>query len=270
MQTLTIATWNINSVRLRIEQVVTFLKIWQPDVLALQETKCPQGQFPLKKLAAAGWPHVAEHGQKGHHGVALVSRLPLLDIERRDFCGMGDARHVSALVRGVRVHSLYIPAGGDEPDPEKNPRFAHKMAFLAEMEDWLAGIRAAQEAPTVLCGDFNVAPHECDVWDHKKLLRVVTHTPMETAALKRILSRSGLVDVVRRAHPAPQRIFTWWSYRGGRDWERHDRGRRLDHIWADPGLAERCEAVELVRATRHWTRPSDHIPVLATFRMRNP
>ncbi len=267
MKTFTVATWNINSVRLRIEQVVEFLKIHQPDVLALQETKCPPGQFPLKKLAAHGWPHLAEHGQKGYHGVAIVSRWPLFDVERHDFCGKGDARHVSARVHGVRVHALYVPAGGEEPDPERNPKFAHKLSFLEEMHAWLVNLRKTHESPMILCGDFNVAPYECDVWDHRKLLKVVTHTPVETDALKNILAASGLVDVVRRAYPAPRPLFTWWSYRGGQEWQNHDRGRRLDHIWASPTLAARCEAVEVIRETRSWHRPSDHVPVIARFRL---
>ncbi len=261
---LTIATWNINSVRLRIAQVVEFLRLARPDVLALQETKCPPGQFPTRKLADAGYPHIADNGQKGYHGVALVSRLPLEDVRRRDFCAMGDARHVSARVSGIRVHSLYVPAGGDKPDAATNPKFAHKLAFLEEMKDWLTR-EAARAAPMILCGDLNVAPYECDVWDHRKLLRVVTHTPVETNALKDILAASGLVDVVRRAYPAPRPVFTWWSYRGKEDWRVLDKGRRLDHIWADERLAAACEAVEIWKQTRGWARPSDHVPVMARF-----
>jgi len=264
MQTLSLATWNINSVRLRIEQVVEFLKIWSPDVLALQETKCPPGQFPTRRLREIGYEHVAECGQKGYHGVAIVSRHPLEDVESRSFCGMGDARHVCATVRGVRVHSLYVPAGGELPDPDRNPKFAHKLAFLAEMREWLKA-EATAGGSVVLMGDLNVAPYECDVWDHRRLLRVVTHTPVETDALKGILAESGLVDVVRRHIPAPRKVFTWWSYRGKGDWNALDKGRRLDHVWTDPELAEKCSDVEIVRATRGWTRPSDHVPVVARF-----
>jgi len=134
------------------------------------------------------------------------------------------------------------------------------------MREWLKGETAVGD-PVALMGDLNVAPYECDVWDHRRLLRVVTHTPVETDALKGILAESGMVDVVRRCIPAPRKVFTWWSYRGKGDWSALDKGRRLDHVWTDPELAEKCSDVEIVRATRGWTRPSDHVPVLARFRM---
>ena len=264
---LVLATWNINSVRLRIDQVVAFLEKWRPDVLALQETKCPPGQFPTRALERIGYGHIAESGQKGYHGVALVSRHPLEEVCRRDFCAMGDARHVQARVRGVLVHSLYVPAGGDKPDPGINPKFAHKLSFLEEMKAWLSPRYVSEQAPVALMGDLNVAPSEHDVWDHQKLLRVVTHTPVETDAMKALLASSGLVDVVRLAHPEPKRLYTWWSYRAGARWAEFDRGRRLDHVWTDAMLAARCEGVEIATETRHWQRPSDHVPVIARFSM---
>jgi len=265
MTSFTLATWNINSVRLRIEQVVAFLKTWQPDVLALQETKCPPGQFPTRRLRDIGYGHIVDNGQKGYHGVAIVSRLPLSDVRRRDFCAMGDARHIGARVAGIEVNSLYVPAGGDKPDAAINPKFAHKLAFLEEMKAWLSKEAVERAAPMILCGDLNIAPHECDVWDHEKLLRVVTHTPVETEAMKALLASSGMVDVVRRAHPAPQPLFTWWSYRGKGDWKALNKGRRLDHIWTDADLARHCQEVEIATQCRGWTRPSDHVPVLARF-----
>ncbi len=265
MTTISLATWNINSVRLRIDQVVEFLRLYQPDVLALQETKCPPGQFPGRKLAEAGYGHIAESGQKGYHGVAIVSRLPLEEVRSRRFCGMDDARHVSAKVAGISVHSLYVPAGGDKPDAKANPKFAHKLAFLEEMKQWLNAQAVRAAAPVALMGDLNVAPYECDVWDHKKLLRVVTHTPVETDALKELLASSTMVDVVRRALPAPRKLYTWWSYRAGGQWRKFDRGRRLDHIWTDSALAAACREVKIITGARGWTRPSDHVPVMARF-----
>src|SRR5688572_16662364 len=126
---LSVATWNINSVRLRIGLVQRFLAEAAPDVLCLQETKCPDANFPLSAFREAGYRHVAIHGQKGYHGVAIVSRAPLGVVDRRSFCGKGDARHIAATVESasgpITVHNLYIPAGGDEPDPARNPKFAH-------------------------------------------------------------------------------------------------------------------------------------------------
>ncbi len=261
---LTIASWNINSVRLRKQQVVAFLEAWRPDVLCLQEIRCANDCFPAATFRKLGYVHMAVRGRKNHHGVAIVSRRPLDSTDAHVFCGLDDARHVTAVIAGVRVHSLYVPAGGDVPDPARNPKFAHKMAFLEEMRHWLR--RETQGgAPVVLTGDLNVAPLEEDVWDHARLRRVVTHTDAERAALMRVLTESGMVDVVRAQRPPPEKLFTWWSYRAGAEWEAHDRGRRLDHVWATPDVAARTRDVAIARETRGWPRPSDHVPVLARF-----
>src|SRR5688500_6593788 len=183
---LSVATWNINSVRLRIRMVRRFLAEYSPDVLCLQETKCPDGNFPLAAFREAGYRHIGMHGQKGYHGVAIVSRLPLSRVERRRFCGKEDARHIVAAVehagRPITIHNLYVPAGGDEPDPQVNPKFAHKLSFLEEMRGCMAELAAPG---SVLVGDLNVAPLESDVWSHRQLLRVVSHTPVETERLER-------------------------------------------------------------------------------------
>src|SRR5712691_4226223 len=137
---LTITTWNINSVRLRIDSVAKFLKSARPDVLCLQETKCPDDKFPRKRFRRLGYEHVALNGQKGYHGVAVLSRLPFERFEVSSFCGQSDCRHVSAVIgerAGLRdpitLHNFYVPAGGDVPDPEINRKFAHKLDFLDEM-----------------------------------------------------------------------------------------------------------------------------------------
>jgi len=263
--TLKIATWNINSVRLRIDLVTRFLQEEQRHVLCLQETKCPDANFPHAAFRAAGYRHRAIHGQKGYHGVAIVSRLPLLDIDRRQFCGKADCRHIGARIaygdKPVTVHNFYIPAGGDEPDPELNVKFAHKLAFIEE----LTGIAAALAGPrTVLVGDLNVAPLETDVWSHKQLLKVVSHTPRETEGLERVRAAGPWVDVMRRFVPPEEKLYTWWSYRAS-DWEKSDRGRRLDHVRSTGDLAEEAQSMTVFKAARGWQRPSDHVPVMATF-----
>lgn len=260
-----IATWNINSVRLRIRLVTRFLREYRPDVLLLQEIKCTNDQFPRKAIARAGYPYMAVHGQKGYHGVAIVSRFPLADISSRSFCGIDHCRHVSALLDfgagPVTVHNFYVPAGGDEPDPEINDKFRHKLDFLAELSAWFAEPHFAGRQ--IIGGDFNVAPHENDVWSHKQLLRVVSHTPVETAALTALLSGGhGWVDLVRKHVPFDQKLYTWWSYRAPQ-WERADKGRRLDHLWATADIAELAVGTEVVKAARGWgSRPSDHVPVI--------
>ena len=167
-----IATWNINSVRLRIDLVARFLNENRPDVLCLQETKCPDGQFPLGEFRKLGYEHVALNGQKGYHGVAIVSLLPIVEASPRDFCDKGDSRHMRVRLGGgadgLEIHNFYVPAGGDEPDPAINDKFAHKLAFVDEMAAWFAAERVAA-GRAILVGDLNIAPLEHDVWSHKAL-----------------------------------------------------------------------------------------------------
>jgi exodeoxyribonuclease-3 len=256
-----IATWNINSVRHREGAVLRFLREEAPDVLCLQETKTPVENFPLARLSALGYRHVVVRGEKAYNGVAILSRLPLEDAGFRDFCARGDARHVAArLPSGAVVHNLYIPAGGDVPDPGVNPKFAHKLDFIAELRAWFAALPPQR---AILVGDLNDAPREDDVWSHKQLLRVVSHTPVEVAAFEAARGAGGWVDVIR-AHQPDGRLYTWWSYRAA-DWQAADKGRRLDHIWATPDLAAASGGSRIARAVRGWETPSDHVPVIAEF-----
>jgi exodeoxyribonuclease-3 len=264
--TFSIATWNINSVRLRMPLVERFLREHQPDVLCLQETKCPNDQFPSSPLTALGYEHLAIHGQKGYHGVAIVSRHPLGDVERHDYCAVGDSRHISAEIaagrKRIRIHNFYVPAGGDEPDRNVNAKFGHKLDFIEEMKalraDGIDGVSS------LLVGDLNVAPHEHDVWSHKQLLNVVSHTPVETAGLIEVINRGNWLDLMRLQAPEPQKLYTWWSYRSP-DWAVSDRGRRLDHIWSSADLGPSLQKIDIVKDARGWEKPSDHVPVIAFF-----
>ncbi|MBY8976517.1 exodeoxyribonuclease III [Rhodobacteraceae bacterium NNCM2] len=257
---LTIATWNINSVRLRIDLVTRFLQQVGPDVLCLQETKSPVEKIPAEMLAAAGYPHMIARGQKGYNGVAIVSRIPIEDAGHIDWCAKGDARHVTArLPGGALLHNFYVPAGGDEPDREKNPKFGHKLDFLAEMTDWCA----REQHPGILVGDLNIAPLEEDVWSHKQLLKVVSHTPVEVEALNTVMATGGWQDVTRTDIPAPEKLYSWWSYRS-KDWAAADKGRRLDHIWAR-GVEALPGSSRVLKEYRGEEKPSDHCPVLADF-----
>ena len=262
----TVATWNINSVRLRMPLVEHFLQEFQPDVLCLQETKCPDDVFPFKPLRKLGYDHIEISGQKGYHGVATIARRPIELVEKRDFCTKGDCRHLSVNVeaggRKVLLHNFYVPAGGDEPDPEINPKFRHKLDFVAEMH----GVPATESADvaSILVGDLNIAPLETDVWSHRQLLNVVSHTPVETEGLEKMRKSGGWIDLMRRHVPPEEKLYTWWSYRA-RDWAASDRGRRLDHVWTSAALADTMRDVEVLRAARGWERPSDHVPVIARF-----
>jgi exodeoxyribonuclease-3 len=206
--TVRIATWNINSVRHRAALVERFLREEAPDVLCLQETKTPLEHFPYDGFRALGYEHVVARGEKGYNGVAILSRLPLAEVAHRDFCTRGDARHVAArLPSGTVVHNLYVPAGGDVPDAAKNPKFAHKLDFLAELRTWFAD---EPPAGAILVGDLNIAPREDDVWNHKRLLRIVSHTPVEVEAMAAMQGAGGWVDVTR-AHIPEGQLYSWWS-----------------------------------------------------------
>ncbi len=224
---LTITTWNINSVRLRIDGVAKFVKAVRPDVLCLQETKCPDDRFPLKRFKRLGYEHVALNGQKGYHGVVVLSRLPLENFNIQSFCGKSDCRHVSAVL---------------------GERACHNSSRM------------------ILLGDLNVAPLEHDVWSHKQMSRVVSHTPVECEKLVAAQKDGGWLDAMRMLVPEPTKLYTWWSYRSP-DWQRADKGRRLDHIWIAPALADGLTDMQVMKHLRSSARPSDHVPVTAVLEL---
>ena len=257
-----IASWNINSVRLRMPIVAQYLQQEQPDVLCLQEIKCQEDQFPYKAFAELGYTHVCLTGQKGYHGVATVSRIPIRDYSRHDWQDNGEARHVGVEIDGTDMilENVYVPAGGDIPDRAQNLKFGQKLDFLERMTRWADTV----DRPTLIVGDFNIAPLECDVWNHKQLLKVVSHTPVEIDALQRFMDAHGWSDIGREQIAAPERYFSWWSYRSP-DWRANDRGRRLDHMWASPELARQVVGHSVLEDARSWDKPSDHVPLMTEF-----
>ncbi len=256
----TVCTWNINSVRLREPIVLKLLEEEAPDVLCLQECKAQVAQIPTENFAALGYQLIAR-GQKSYNGVAILSRLPMEDVGHRDFCEKGDARHVAGrLENGVTIHNFYVPAGGDEPDRTVNEKFGHKLDFLTEMRDWFATDKPEK---SIMVGDLNIAPREDDVWSHKQLLKVVSHTPIEVEHLADTQAAGDWVDITRQDIPEGQ-LYSWWSYRA-RDWDAADKGRRLDHVWATKDISNAGHASRVLRGARGWEKPSDHAPVFATF-----
>ena len=264
-----VATWNINSVRLRIDQVIQFLKEQQPDVLGLQEIKCVEEVFPYQPFRDAGYEFIEVKGQKGYHGAATVSKLPLERLDT-DFCPLGHARHVSTKVaagdQSFEFHNFYVPAGGDIADPIANDKFAHKLGFLENMHNYFTARAAAGDDKQILVGDFNIAPHEHDVWGHKQLLKVVSHTPLEVGILKALLETHDFTDTSRLFADDDEKLYSWWSYRS-KDIAKSNRGRRLDHIWVSPALKPGVEAEgkaghEIHVPCRTWhAKPSDHVPM---------
>lgn len=268
----TLTTWNINSVRLRIDLVAKFIRAVRPDVLCLQETKCPDDAFPLKRFKRLGYEHIALNGQKGYHGVAVISRLPFESTDVRVFCGNPDSRHISVqfgasaeLATPVTLHNFYVPAGGDIPDTALNPKFLHKLSFLGEMKA-CAPLHPANGERHILVGDLNVAPHEHDVWSHKQLLKVVSHTPIECEKLLAVQSAGDWIDVARQRIAMSEKVYTWWSYRAA-DWTVADRGRRLDHVWVSQALGDSVRDFRITRDARGWERPSDHVPVTTVLEL---
>ena len=258
---LRIASWNINSVRARTTIVEKFLTEEAPDILCLQETKVRDSEFPHELFRRLGYTHNLICGQPMHHGVAIISRVPLREDHRHDWQDNGEARHIGVLLEnGVRLENVYVPAGGDIPDRELNVKFGQKLDFVERMTRW----SEKMDQPTIMVGDFNIAPLECDVWSHKQLLGVVSHTPVEVEALTRLQASNDWVDLGRHFVPAPQRLHTWWSYRSP-DWTKNDRGRRLDHMWATGEVAKQAVGHKVYEPCRNWTRPSDHVPLMTEF-----
>lgn len=263
MTTLRIATWNINSLRLRQGLLQSLVAALAPDVICLQETKVPDELFPHEAATAIDFPHVAYRGMKGYNGVAIFSRVPMSPMaETPDWCAKADCRHLAVKLDvpggAITLHDFYVPAGGDVPDRAANPKFAHKLDFLAEARAHFAAEKRLKRS--VLVGDLNIAPLEHDVWSHKQLLDVVSHTPVETAALN-AWRETGFVDAVRHFVPESEKLYTWWSYRN-RDWRASDRGRRLDHVWVTPDLVANLSGYQVLKDARDWEKSSDHVPVM--------
>lgn len=255
-----IATYNINSVRIRQKALQSVVSKANPDILCLQETKVDDPLFPLEDMKKLGFEYIHFSGQKSYNGVALLSRVPLSDIKNQPIINE-DRRHISArLKNGVEIHNFYVPAGGDIPDPKVNPKFDHKLKFVDHMTDWANAIKK-DKRDIVIVGDMNIAPLEHDVWSHKQLLTVVSHTPIETEKFEKFRNTLGWVDTSRHFVPPTEKLYSWWSYRN-HDWAKSNRGRRLDHIWITPGLKPSLKSSHILREARDFENPSDHVPVV--------
>ena len=254
-----IATWNINSVRLRSDQVIGFIKNKKIDIICLQETKTQDEYFPNDLFKEIGMDYQYYRGEKSYNGVAILSNFKLEEENFINWCGKNDTRHISVkLNKNIELHNFYIPAGGDEPDISKNPKFEHKISFLNEMKKYF---QKNKKINKILVGDLNVAPLEHDVWSHKQLLNVVSHTPIETDTLLDIIHTGEWQDVMREFVPHSEKLYSWWSYRN-RNWELSNRGRRLDHCWVSKKIFPHVKSGVIYKDTRSWERPSDHVPII--------
>ena len=257
----TLATWNINSVRLREPIVLKLLQEQGPDVLCLQECKSPVDLIPMEGFAEAGYPYFVARGQKGYNGVMILSKMPIEEVAAEDFASLGHARHIAGrLENGVTINNFYVPAGGDKPDREVNEKFGQKLDYLTEMRDWF---KANKPKKSILVGDLNIAPLPHDVWDHKKMLKIVSHTQVEVDHFNDVMAAGDWIDVTRQDIPEGL-LYSWWSYRA-KDWDAADKGRRLDHVWATSDISASAHSSRVLRDARGWEKPSDHAPVFATF-----
>jgi len=254
-----VATWNINSVRLRLNQVLELISEKKLDVLCLQETKTQDEFFPSSDFAKIGMKYQYYRGEKSYNGVAILSTVEFIDTGYVDYCKKGDTRNIFVKFKNdVELHNFYVPAGGDEADVNINPKFEHKISFLNEMKKNLSKDKKTKK---ILVGDLNIAPLEHDVWSHKQLLNVVSHTKIETDTLLEIINSGEWVDVMRELVPNDKKLFSWWSYRN-KNWETSNRGRRLDHIWVSKNLFSKVQSGVIYKDTRNWERPSDHVPII--------
>ena len=247
-----VATWNVNSIRVRIGQLLEWLDQHHPDVVLLQETRCPDDQFPYADIHSAGY-EVVHHALDHHSGVAICSRVGLDDVTR-GFDGVSrppfdEARIVSATCDGIRVHSVYAPNGRELDDPH----YLYKLV-------WLERLRTITRPgmSNLIGGDLNVAPTDLDIYDPRRWRRRTHASPQERAAITALVD-DGLVDVTRLHHPGPD-IYTWWSYRPGMF--ETNRGLRIDLLLASADLAERTTSVMIDHKARAADRPSDHAPVI--------
>jgi exodeoxyribonuclease-3 len=251
-----IATWNVNSLTVRLPHVLEWAKTAEPDILALQEIKLLTEVFPLDRFTVAGY-HAIASGQKTYNGVATVSRATLADAVT-DLPGLEDPqrRVLVTTIDGIRVVNLYVPNG----QSVGSLKYEYKLGWLASVHDYLAVEMSVHENLVVL-GDFNIAPADPDVYDPVAWGEDIHCSPAERAALGEML-KLGLVDVFRQFEQ-PEKSFSWWDYRAGRF--RRNAGLRIDLILASPALAARCTASYIDREPRSWERPSDHAPVVAEF-----
>ena len=258
-----IVSWNINSLRLRIGLLKKFIDLANPDVICLQETKVEDQLFPALELISYGYNFIEFCGEKSYNGVAILSKFPIQNTHKIDILDYGHKRHISTQIKSpigeIIIHNFYVPAGGDIADPKVNDKFDHKLKFVDWMSDFFSTKTLSQEK-IVIVGDFNIAPLEHDVWSHKQMQNVVSHTAIEIEKLTRLQNSLGFIDSHRHFVNHQEKLYSWWSYRAIEPLK-SDRGRRLDHIWVSPNLKKYLSCYKIYRDFRLENQPSDHVPI---------
>ncbi|MFZ1700452.1 MAG: exodeoxyribonuclease III [Pyrinomonadaceae bacterium] len=252
-----IATWNVNSLNVRMPQLLPWLESEEPDVVCIQETKTVDDGFPAAELKAAGY-EAAFTGEKSYNGVAIISRLPIKDVHRNFPDDTDDAqkRMISATIGGIRIVNTYIPNGSEL----WSDKFKFKLDWLQRLRRYFDDTCDAGR-DVLLCGDFNVGIEDADVWDPAAMAGKLHFSKPERAAIH-FVKQWGFTDLFRKMNGNVQE-FSWWDYRAGA-WQRN-RGLRIDHLWASDSLAAKCTDCRIDKTTRGLTLPSDHAPVIAEF-----
>lgn len=260
---LRLVTWNINSIRIRLDHLKKLVEIHDPDVICLQEIKVRDEEFPIQECKDLGFDYINFIGEKSYNGTAILSKFKP-DTHFSIKLYNNDSRHIAIKIKDIEIHNFYIPAGGDIPDVELNTKFKHKLSYIDQMKEWFLDNRISQNDKIILVGDLNIAPFEHDVWSSKKLKNIVSHTDIERTKLINFITECGLVDVGRKFVPMEQKLYSWWTYRSKNSVEA-DKGRRLDHILCSKQLEPYSVGYFTLKEARSWLRPSDHIPVIADF-----
>lgn len=252
-----IVSWNVNSVNVRKPLLKKLIEEFSPEVICLQETKTDNNSFPTNFFETKNYK-CCFNGMRSYNGVAIISKEQPKEFFCHDYCEKNDARHIEVEIGGYKIHSVYVPAGGDEPNAATNKKFQHKLDFLDRLSEFVAD---RKKDKMVLCGDLNVAPHEDDVWSHKQLKNVVSHTDIERKKLLKIMKNGNMHDMIRKFINPPNNIYTWWSYRSP-NFKINNRGRRLDHIWCSELASSNVTNAKILDKFRSDERPSDHVPIL--------
>jgi len=261
-----IISWNINSLRLRLPLLQRLVDEQNPEIICLQETKVQDLDFPLAAVKNLGFEFIEFAGEKSYNGVAILSKIPLFNVKKYNILDFGHKRHITAtLENGVILHNFYVPAGGDIPDVALNDKFDFKLKFV----DWMSAYFSQnydKNDKIIIVGDMNIAPLVNDVWSHKQLLSVVSHTPIEVEKMENLRSGLGWVDCHRLFVDDDKKLYSWWSYRG-LDPFKSNRGRRLDHIWITPNLQDNLQKAEILKDFRIANQPSDHVPITISINL---
>lgn len=258
-----IASWNINSIRARIDNLTTWLREAAPDVVLLQETKCLEEQFPRDPIEDLGY-NIAVKGQKSYNGVAILSKLPIEDVVTSLPGDASDeeARYIEAVVGTIRVASVYVPNGQDIG----TDKYLYKLRFFERLYDHLKTLLRYEES-FVIGGDYNVAPTDADTYDPAKFQNRLLASPQERSALRKLLNL-GVVDALRALYPEHKvdnsQFYTWWDYRQG-SFEKNN-GLRIDHLLLSPQAMDQLLEMGIDKKVRHQEKPSDHVPIWCSLK----